>query len=114
GTIFVSIHFNSAKNQEAGGVEVFFYKEKSPERAVASRVLASSVLRGILAETTSASRGVKAGNFYVIRETEMPAIIVEAGFMTNREEWNALRKKSYLEKISKGIAWGIDRYFKKL
>ena len=113
GAIFVSIHFNSAKNQEAEGVEIFFYREAHAERTIESRKLALKVLHGIIEKTASASRGVKAGNFYVIRETKMPAIIVEAGFMTNREEWGCLRKKSYLEKIARGVAMGIDRYLQR-
>ena len=96
----------------AEGAEVFYYKEKDQERALASKKLASYVLHYLLEQTEAASRGVKAGNFHVIRETEMPAIIVEPGFLTNYEEWASLRKKSYLEKIAKGIALGADKYLK--
>lgn len=112
GELFVSIHFNSAKNTLAEGVEVFFYKDKG-ERMSASQKLAQQVLSGVLGETLAVSRGVKTGNFHVIRETQMPAIIVEAGFMTNNEEWMNLKKKLYLEKIARGIAWGADRYLQK-
>lgn len=107
--LFVSIHFNSAKNTLAEGVEVFYYKEGG-SRASSSRRIAEATLKGILKETGSHSRGVKIGNFHVIRETKMPAVIVEAGFMTNKDEWAQLRKKSYLEKIAKGIAIGVDQY----
>lgn len=112
GRLFVSIHCNSAPNTLAEGAEVFYYKEKDQERAVASKKLATYVLHYLLEQTEATSRGVKAGNFHVIRETEMPAIIVEPGFLTNYEEWASLRKKSYLEKIAKGIAQGVDKYLK--
>ena len=110
-TIFVSIHFNSAKNALAEGIEIFFFQEKS-SRTSASKQLAQFVLQGVVGQTDSFSRGVKSGNFYVIRETQMPSIIVEAGFMTNNSEWSCLRKKSYLERISKGIALGVDKYLR--
>ena len=107
--LFVSIHFNSAKNTLAEGVEVFCYKEGGA-RTSSSKKLAEKALKGILKETGALSRGVKTGNFHVIRETKMPAVIIEAGFMTNKDEWAQLRKKSYLERIAKGIAIGVDQY----
>ena len=112
GALFVSIHFNSAKNTLAEGVEIFYYKDKAGSRMEKSKKLAASALKYVLKETGAVSRGVKVGNFHVIRETDMPAIIVEAGFMTNSKEWEDLRKKSYLEKISKGIAEGVNKYLK--
>jgi N-acetylmuramoyl-L-alanine amidase len=112
GALFVSIHFNSAKNTLAEGVEIFYYKDKSGSRMEKSRKLADATLKKILLETGATSRGLKIGNFHVIRETAMPAILVEAGFMTNYTEWELLRKKSYLEKIAKGVAEGVDKYLK--
>ncbi len=112
GALFVSVHFNSAKNTLAEGIEIFYYKEKDMQRMTSSKNLAGSILNGILEETAAVSRGVKWGNFHVIRETSMPAVIVEAGFMTNYTEWTSLRKKSYLEKIAKGISLGVDLYLK--
>ncbi len=110
GAVFVSIHFNSAGNAAAEGVEVFYYRDRDSQRMPQSQKLASYLLHGVIGQTESLSRGVKSGNFYVIRETEMPAVLVEAGFMTNNREWECLRKKSYVDKISKGIALGIDAY----
>lgn len=110
GAVFISIHFNSASNESAEGVEVFYYKDRDTKRQPQSQKLANYLLHGVIGQTDSPSRGVKAGNYYVIRETEMPAVILEAGFMTNQREWECLRKKSYLEKISKGIAQGVDAY----
>jgi N-acetylmuramoyl-L-alanine amidase len=110
--LFVSIHFNSAKNSLAEGVEIFYYKDKDQERSALSRNLANCLLQGVLDQTAAVSRGVKTGNLYVVRETQMPAVLLEAGFMTNSDEWISLRRKSYLEKIAKGIGIGIDQYLK--
>jgi N-acetylmuramoyl-L-alanine amidase len=64
----------------------------------------------LIAQTHAASRGVKHGNFHVIREAAVPAILVEGGFMTNPEERALLRTKEYLERLAKGIALGVDKY----
>ena len=67
---------------------------------------------GLIGQTEASSRGVKQGNFHVIRETDMPAVLVEGGFITNREERGKLRDKEYLDRLAIGIAQGIDKYMK--
>ncbi len=110
--LFVSIHCNAAQNHLAQGLEIYYCKGGASARANASFSLAESALRHIIKETACSSRGVKTGRFYVIRETTMPAILIEIGFLTNYDEWASMRKKSYLEKMAKGISLGIDVYIK--
>jgi len=111
--IFVSVHFNSSRSPEADGIEVFFCDSKDDKtRANASRKLADSILTRLIRRTSATSRGVKKGNFYVIRETSMPAVLVEGGFISNPEERVLLKSRDYQEKIARGIADGIDQYFK--
>jgi N-acetylmuramoyl-L-alanine amidase len=113
GNIFVSVHFNSSRSSEAEGIEVFFFDGKENKtRTGASKKLADSVLSKLIRRTRANSRGVKKGNFYVIRETSMPAILVEGGFISNPTERVLLKSRDYQEKIARGIADGIDAYFK--
>jgi N-acetylmuramoyl-L-alanine amidase len=112
-SLFISIHFNSAQSTDAQGIEIFFYeKDENQERMESSKKLASAILDSTLAYTEAKSRGVKKGNFAVIRETTMPAVLVEAGFVTNAEEMNRLRNPIYLQKISRGMSNGIINYLK--
>ena len=111
--LYVSVHFNSARTPTAQGVEVFFCEKDNARRAAASRRAAQFVLSRIIRRTLAASRGVKKGNYYVIRETTMPAILVEGGFISNPQERALLKDPEYLEKIARGIADGVDSYFKK-
>jgi N-acetylmuramoyl-L-alanine amidase len=110
--LFVSVHYNSSPSTEAHGIEVFYNGSGDQKRVQQSKKLAASVLGELKTQTQAVSRGVKNGNFHVIRETTMPAILVEGGFMTNPDERTQLRDKRYLEKIAKGIALGIDKYLK--
>lgn len=111
-SIFVSVHYNSASSPAAKGIEVYYYGKGVQTRRTFSRQLATTVLDQIIHETKASSRGVKAGNFQVIRETVMPAILVEAGFITNSEERALLGTHAYLDKLAKGIAFGVDKYVK--
>jgi N-acetylmuramoyl-L-alanine amidase len=110
--LFVSVHFNSAPNADASGMEVFYFDSKEVWRGRASKRLAQCVLNRLIDQTDASSRGVKAGNFHVIRETLMPSIIVEAGFISNLKERHKLKDRAYLERIAIGIAQGIDKYLK--
>jgi N-acetylmuramoyl-L-alanine amidase len=113
GNIFVSVHFNSSRSPEAQGIEVFFHDGRDDRtRANASKKLADAVLSRVIRRTAASSRGVKKGNFFVIRETSMPAILVEGGFISNPDERVLLKSRDYQEKIARGIADGVDQYFK--
>lgn len=109
--LFVSVHYNAAENRSAHGIEVYYYdSEKDESRAKDSKKLASAVLDNVISNTEAKSRGVKHGNFAVIRETNMPAILVEGGFMTNKDEMDKIRNATYMKKVAWGIAQGIKNY----
>ncbi len=110
--VFVSVHFNSSRHTSAQGIEVFFSESGEQSRSSSSKKLADSILSRVIRHTSAHSRGVKRGNFYVIRETSMPSVLVEGGFISNDEERAFLKSREYQEKIARGIADGIDLYFK--
>jgi N-acetylmuramoyl-L-alanine amidase len=110
-TIFVSLHYNTAPSADAQGIEVYYYDPKaSSTRMTESKKLAQAVLDGVVASAQTKSRGIKHGNFRVIRETKTPAILVEGGFLTNPSELKQLKSPAYLNKLAKGVADGIDKY----
>lgn len=110
-TLFVSVHYNSAPSAEAHGIEVFFYQsDENTARTKSSKNLAGLILDEVLQSTQAKSRGVKKGNFAVIRETTMPAVLVEGGFLTNQEELTKIKDPAYVKRLAYGIARGIDRY----
>jgi N-acetylmuramoyl-L-alanine amidase len=115
GDLFVSIHCNSTRSPLAQGIEIFFHDNKEDKtRSNASRNLADTILGKLIRRTSAVSRGVKKGNFYVIREAEMPAVLVESGFLSNPGERALLRTREYQEKLARGIVDGVDSFFKRL
>jgi len=79
-----------------------------------SRRLAEMVQRQMVTGPPHGTRpqnlGVKKGPFYVLFLSNMPAILVEVGFLTNREEAQRLRDTGYLELLAEQIAEGVSRY----
>lgn len=109
--LFVSLHYNSAPNKQAEGIEVYYYRTSADaKRTKLSKRLAQSINKSIMKQTGAKSRGVKAGDLAVIRQTKMPAVLVEGGFLTNESEMTKLKSAVYLKKIALGIAQGIREY----
>lgn len=109
--LFVSIHYNSAANRQAEGIEIFYFRsETDKQRSSSSKALAHAILKSTLKTTDAKSRGVKQGNLSVLRGTQMPAVLIEGGFLTNEKELQNLKNGVYLKKISWGIAQGIQDF----
>ncbi len=73
--------------------------------------LANDVQSELIKATGLRNRGVKTANFHVLRESRMPAILAECGFMDNRRELNLLKSDSYRRKCAVAIAKGIAATF---
>lgn len=106
--IFVSIHFNSASNKSASGIETLIYVKASGT----ARHLAANVQHNLVKDTGWKNRGVKErDNLTVLKKTRMPAILVECGFISNNDEALNLFNPEIQDKIAKAIVRGIDQTF---
>ena len=81
--------------------------------------LAHEVQKGMMSRTSSRysevkDLGVKQAPFYVLIGAQMPAILVETGFITNATERKRLVSKGYQERIAEGIVKGITEYIKSI
>jgi N-acetylmuramoyl-L-alanine amidase len=74
--------------------------------------LAHCVQRALLRRTGANDRGVRRARFQVIRDATMPAILVEAGFLSNRDEEQLILRDDYRAKLAQAIADGILEYKK--
>ena len=103
--IFVSIHVNSAVATEPYGLETHYYHEPSKE-------LAEIIQKHLIKEINSKDRGILKSKFYVINHTEVPAVLVETGFLSNPEEREELVTEKRKQATAKAIAEGIIEYLK--
>jgi len=109
--LFVSVHYNAAPSSDAHGIEVFYYRsEDNQARTQESKKLAQLALNQIISSTQAKSRGIKHGDYAVIRETKVPAILVEGGFLSNDDELSKIKDPNYLKQVAWGIAQGINKY----
>jgi len=103
---YISIHANAYGTggwNNTQGIETFTYPTASRE----SFVLAKLVQDELVKATKRNDRGIKTANFAVLRETTMPAILVECGFMTNKEEAALLKSDAYRKTCASAIVKGL-------
>jgi len=99
-SIFVSVHFNGSRTTLISGGEVYY---RSPR----GRVLASAISRSIKSRVTGGTRGIFHGNYKVLRETQMPAVLVECGYLSNKREAARCATPAHRQKLADAIVNGI-------
>jgi N-acetylmuramoyl-L-alanine amidase len=98
--VFVSVHFNAAPRVNANGIETYYYSNQSAE-------LAANIHRQVVAGTTTDNRGIRRRGYFVLRRAEVPAVLVECGFLTNPTEARLVLQSSYRDRLADQIAAGV-------
>jgi N-acetylmuramoyl-L-alanine amidase len=106
--IFVSIHNNAAANSAAGGTETYYWSGVGPDSD--SGRLARLIQEEVVSQIGLRSRGVMGANFYVLRGTNMPAVLFEGAFISNPVEEALLKTPSFRQKMAQGVYNGIRRF----
>lgn len=101
--IFVCIHYNYTWKQDVSGLETFYYSSDGQR-------LAQCVQDSLVRRTHTVDRNAKFARYYVLRNSTLPAILVEGGFVTNESERDLMKSGGFREAIARGIAEGIQRY----
>ena len=102
---FISIHANAAPNPRANGTEIYVYRLYTQ-----ANWLGDAVLQGIVETVGTKNNGVRARpGLFVLKRTQMPAILVELGYLSNPADAEKLKDDRYA--FALGIYRGILRYF---
>jgi len=129
-SIFVSIHFNATdRDPSATGFEIFSFTPRgapstsdnwvtsnSASVQAGSRVdaqsmaLSACIYHSLLGHIPEFDRGIKRARFAVLRLTEVPAVLVEGGFLTERGESRLIAKQDWRGRLAQAISVGIENY----
>jgi N-acetylmuramoyl-L-alanine amidase len=104
--LFISIHTNFHPNPNVHGIEVYYYKGLTD-----AALLAQKVERELVKQTGLISLGVKNNDFVVIRETLMPSILVELGYLSNGPEETIINTAKFKAQAALGVYQGIMAYY---
>lgn len=102
---FISIHANANNNANINGSEVYLYQENEE-----TRELSQDILNGLKDVVDMKDNGIRLNpSLYVLRNTKMPALLIELGYLTNETDFNKLVSEP--EAFSQAIYIGINTYF---
>ncbi|AIQ36802.1 MULTISPECIES: N-acetylmuramoyl-L-alanine amidase [Paenibacillus] len=101
--LFISVHANSSGSSAASGTETYYQRE-------ASKALANVMHKYLVQATGLSDRGVRYGNFHVIRETKMPAVLLEVGYLSNKKDEALLFTDALQNKVAASMVSGIKEY----
>jgi N-acetylmuramoyl-L-alanine amidase len=102
--VFVSLHANAHPKEETAGA-ISFYPAGRPNE------LAKAIQAGLAGEVGMVDKGVRPANFYVLRNSDIPAALIEIGFLTNQAEAAHLAEGNYQSRVAEGICKGLLSYF---
>ena len=98
--IFVSLHFNANLNRSISGFETFY-------RSANGKTIARAVQRQMDNQLVGTNRGVTHSDFKVLKETRMPAVLIECGFLSHFTESKRCGSATHRQKLAYAIADGI-------
>lgn len=103
---FISIHYDSIADRSVSGTTTYYYN------SLKDGPFAKDINNELVKQTKLRDRGLKFGNFHVLRENKVPAVLLELGFLSNRTEELTIATTGYQERASQGIYNGLAKYFK--
>lgn len=106
---FVSIHGNAATNKSAQGSEVF-YDTSENDNGIESGKLAKEIQAQLVTMASMKDRGAKNYPFYVIKNNDIPSVLVELGFLTNNSD---AEKMKNTDLFSDAVVKGILNYYQR-
>ncbi|MGN0960731.1 MAG: N-acetylmuramoyl-L-alanine amidase [Christensenellales bacterium] len=102
----ISIHQNSYSDSSQCGAQVFYQEDDE-----VSKDFATSVQSQLISQLDNARQEANKGDYYLLKESKLPAIIVECGYLSNAEEEALLNITDYQNRVAYAIMCGVVKYF---
>ncbi|MBM7706107.1 N-acetylmuramoyl-L-alanine amidase, partial [Chryseomicrobium aureum] len=108
---FVSIHADSYSRDSRGSTT--FYNSTTSYNGPKSAQLAQSIQTNLIANIGTYNRGFRDATYFVIRNNELPAVLVELAFLSNPTEEAMLKTTDFRKRAAVGITKGLEEFFQK-
>jgi N-acetylmuramoyl-L-alanine amidase len=124
GAIFISLHCNFSDNAAAHGIDIYRSEAKSEGTNIRVTMsagdaeaisdvesrLAQALGDSLVERLHGVSRALKVANFYVVRNVNFPAVLIECGFLSNADDAKQLADEGHRDRLAQALAAGIAAY----
>lgn len=99
--LFISIHYDGFESEEVNGITTYYYHQRDEQ-------MARTIHQNIMDEELDArDRGVSHGDYYVLRENQVPAVLLELGYITNPQDEERMNQEDFQQHIAQAVADGV-------
>ncbi|MEZ0482049.1 cell wall-binding repeat-containing protein [Planococcus sp. SSTMD024] len=121
-TVFMSVHHNATSSPTYGGYETYYFDNRYASSSYPPSVLqrhyspesgrlATNTHRAVINSGVKEGRGIVANSLYVTRTANMPAVLLEVGYMSNPTEEAMIKQAWFQQKVAANVAKGVDDFF---
>jgi N-acetylmuramoyl-L-alanine amidase len=104
--VFLDIHANYFGSPQVRGTGTYYYQKSAYDR-----LLAQCIQSSVISVDGLNDRGIVPANFFVLKNTQMPAMLIEVGFLSNPDEERLLNTSQFQQTLAQGIVNGLDAFF---
>src|SRR5690625_4511066 len=99
--LFISIHYDGFESEKVNGITTYYYHQRDEQ-------MARTIHQNIMDEELDArDRGVSHGDYYVLRENQVPAVLLELGYITNPQDEERMNQEDFQQHIAQAVADGV-------
>ncbi|MCS1352597.1 N-acetylmuramoyl-L-alanine amidase CwlD [Mechercharimyces sp. CAU 1602] len=103
----ISIHLNSIPSRRWSGAQTFYHPQREENKKLATYI--QDEIKGNLQNTSRLPK--QRGNIYIIKQVQVPAVLVEVGFLSNEQEARLMADEAYQKQMATSIYQGLLRYY---
>ena len=104
---FISIHFDEASSNIASGITTYYYHTQDESLA---NLVNTELGKIQLNNQAVGNNGVHFGNYYVLRENHQPSLLLELGYMSNKDDLKLIQNSGYYDAVAEAIVKGLEQY----
>ena len=99
--LFISIHYDGFESEEVNGITTYYYHQRDEQ-------MARTIHQNIMDEELDArDRGVSHGDYYVLRENQVPSVLLELGYITNPQDEERMNQEDFQQHVAQAVAEGV-------
>jgi len=106
--LLISLHFNQSSETEAQGIETYYHAKDTRDGLLSKRF--AQLFGTVLHNEALTNRGMRTSDFWILKNSECPTVLIELGFLTSRIDLARVSSETYRQRLCASIAESVELY----